>query len=175
VHTSGPAYLCQHQHRADHSRHLHPPSSCAFLDALCPRHGPPVLTSGALGRFEMKCPRRSRRAQAEETHEAHFASMAPGVRARLERIQQEVECRVPGAQRCISYKMPAFRQRRVFFYFAAFKKHIGVYPPVTDDVALMEDTARFRGPKGNLSFPLNEALPLDLIGRVAEALSRKYA
>ena len=118
---------------------------------------------------------RGRMATAEETHEAHFASMAPGVRERLERIQQEVERRVPGAQRCISYKMPAYRQRRVFFYFAAFKKHIGVYPPVTDDVALMEDSARFRGPKGNLSFPLNEALPLDLIGRVAEALSREYA
>ncbi|UJW80911.1 iron chaperone [Hydrogenophaga sp. SL48] len=109
------------------------------------------------------------------THEAYFATLAPAVRERLERIQQTVERRVPGAQRCISYQMPAFRQRRVFFYFAAFKKHIGVYPPVTDDVALIAETARYRGPKGNLSFPLNEALPLDLIGRVAEALAAQYA
>jgi len=110
-----------------------------------------------------------------ESHEAYFATAAPEVRERLERIQQEVERRVPGAQRCISYQMPAFRQQRVFFYCAAFKKHIGVYPPVTDDTALIAETARFRGPKGNLSFPLNEALPLDLIGRVAEALAVQYA
>lgn len=110
-----------------------------------------------------------------ESHEAYFATLAPAVRERLERIQQTVERRVPGAQRCISYQMPAFRQRRVFLYFAAFKKHIGVYPPVTDDVALIAETARYRGPKGNLSFPLNEALPLDLIGRVAEALAAQYA
>ena len=110
-----------------------------------------------------------------ESHEAYFATLAPEVRERLECIQQEVERRVPGAQRCISYQMPAFRERRVFFYFAAFKKHIGVYPPVTDDATLMEKTTRFRGPKGNLSFPLNEPLPLDLIGRVVEALAAQYA
>jgi len=110
-----------------------------------------------------------------ETHEAYFASQAPAVRERLQRIQQEVERRVPGAQRCIGYQMPAFRQRRVFFYFAAFKRHIGVYPPVTLDAALIAETARYRGPKGNLGFPLNEDLPLDLIGRVAEALAAQYA
>lgn len=109
-----------------------------------------------------------------ETHEAYFATQSPAVRERVERIQQEVERCVPGAQRCISYQMPAFRQRRVFFYFAAFKKHIGVYPPATHDLELIEATALFRGPKGNLSFPLNEALPLDLIGRVAEALAKQY-
>jgi uncharacterized protein YdhG (YjbR/CyaY superfamily) len=110
-----------------------------------------------------------------ESHEAYFATLAPGVRERLELIQQTVEQRVPGALRCISYQMPAFRQRRAFFYFAAFKKHIGVYPPVTDDAALMTETARYRGPKGNLSFPLNEELPLELIGRVAAALAAQYA
>lgn len=110
-----------------------------------------------------------------DTHDAHFAPLAPAVRERMARIQAEVERRVPGAQRCIGYQMPAFRQRRVFFYFAAFKRHIGVYPPVRDDPALIAETARFRGPKGNLLFPLNEALPLDLIGRVAQALAAQYA
>lgn len=110
-----------------------------------------------------------------DTHDAYFATAAPAVRERLERIQHAVEQRVPDAQRCIAHRLPAFRQRRVFFYFAAFKRHIGVYPPVMDDTALIAETARFRGPKGNLSFPLNEALPLDLIGRVAEALAAQYA
>jgi uncharacterized protein YdhG (YjbR/CyaY superfamily) len=110
-----------------------------------------------------------------DPHEAYFATLAPTVRERLERIQHTVEQRVPGAQRCIGYQMPAFRQQRTFFYFAAFKKHIGVYPPVTADLALIAETACFRGPKGNLSFPLKEELPLDLIGRVAAALAKQYA
>jgi uncharacterized protein YdhG (YjbR/CyaY superfamily) len=108
------------------------------------------------------------------THEAYFASVPAPVRPLLERIQAEVEVRVPGALRCIGYNMPAFRQKRVFFYFAAFKKHIGVYPPLDQDPDLIAECARYRGPKGNLSFPLDEPLPIELIGRVAVALAVQY-
>jgi uncharacterized protein YdhG (YjbR/CyaY superfamily) len=109
------------------------------------------------------------------THEAYFASVPAPARPLLERIQAEVEARVPGAQRCIGYGMPAFKRVRIFFYFAAFKKHIGVYPPLSQDPALIAECARYRGPKGNLSFPLDEPLPIDLVGRVAVALAAQYA
>jgi uncharacterized protein YdhG (YjbR/CyaY superfamily) len=109
------------------------------------------------------------------SHEQYFATIPPEVRVLLLRVQREVESRVPGALRCISYNMPAFKHQRTFFYFAAFKKHIGVYPPVTGDEALVRETARFRGPKGNLSFPHTQELPLELIGRVALALAAQYA
>jgi uncharacterized protein YdhG (YjbR/CyaY superfamily) len=109
------------------------------------------------------------------THEEYFAACLAEVRPLLLQIQQEVERRVPGTSRCISYQMPAFKQRRVFFYFAAFKKHIGIYPPVNDDPTLIAECAPFRGPKGNLSFPYAQPLPLDLIGRVAVALAAQYA
>ena len=109
------------------------------------------------------------------THDEYFATLPSEARIRLQQVQAEVERRVPHAVRCISYNMPAFKVARTFFYFAAFKKHIGVYPPVTNDHALIAETARFRGPKGNLSFPLSEPLPLELVGRVAVALSVQYA
>lgn len=107
-------------------------------------------------------------------HEEYFASCPAEARALLVRVQHEVEGRIPGATRCIGYNMPAFRQQRIFFYFAAFKMHIGIYPPVTDDDALIAETAPFRGPKGNLSFPYSQTLPLELIGRVAQALALQY-
>ena len=108
------------------------------------------------------------------THEALFATMPPETRARLEAIQAEVERRVPGAQRCIAYKMPAFRKGRIFFYFAGFKTHIGIFPPVSDP-ALVAELAPYHGPKGNLRFLLKDPLPLDLIGRVAATLALEYA
>ena len=108
------------------------------------------------------------------THEDYFAAQPCAVRQLLVQIQEEVERQVPGACRCISYNMPAFKLRRTFFYFAAFKKHIGVYPPIIDDPALIAETAAFRGPKGNLSFPMGQALPLALIGRLALALAAQY-
>lgn len=108
------------------------------------------------------------------SHEAYFASVAPEARPLLTSIQAKVESLIPTATRCISYNMPGFRDERVFFYFAGFKKHIGVYPPVKGDTALIAELAPYRGEKGNLSFPLSEPLPLDLIGRVALALHREY-
>lgn len=63
----------------------------------------------------------------------------------------------------------------MFFYVAAFKNHLGIYPPVKEPAELVEELARWRGPKGNLAFPHAEPLPLDLIGRVAEALAAQYA
>jgi uncharacterized protein YdhG (YjbR/CyaY superfamily) len=109
------------------------------------------------------------------THEAYFKQAAPAVRNLLVSIQAKVESLFPDAERCISYGIPAYRGKRVFFYFAAFKKHIGVYPPVRKDAKLLKELAPYRGPKGNLIFPLDQPLQMDLIGRVAVALHREYA
>ncbi len=108
------------------------------------------------------------------SHDEYFRGAAPAVQPLLAAIQDRVESLLPAAERCISYNMPAFRGQRVFFYFAAFKRHIGIYPPVQADTALIQELAPYRGPKGNLSFPLTQPLPLELIGRVALALHREY-
>jgi len=108
------------------------------------------------------------------SHEEYFASVAPEVRPLLISIQKQVETLLPEVTRCISYNLPAFRAKRVFLYFAAFKKHIGIYPPVNEDAALIQELSPYRGVKGNLSFPLNRPLPLELIGRVALALYGEY-
>ena len=111
---------------------------------------------------------------ALSSHEEYFESALLEVRPGLLSIQAKVESLLPDVTRCISYKIPAFKAKRVFFYFAAFKNHIGIYPPVTKDIALIQELAPYRGEKGNLSFPLNKALPIELIGRVAVALHQEY-
>jgi uncharacterized protein YdhG (YjbR/CyaY superfamily) len=110
-----------------------------------------------------------------QSHDEYFATQPADLRGRLEQIQKEVERQVPGATRTISYNMPAFKKERTFFYFAVFKKHIGIYPPITEDLELIKETEALRGPKGNLSFPHNEELPLQLIGRIANALASQYS
>ncbi|MFN8548308.1 MAG: hypothetical protein U0527_10190 [Candidatus Eisenbacteria bacterium] len=64
--------------------------------------------------------------------------------------------------------MPAFKQHGVLIYFAAFKEHIGVFPPVSGDARLIKAVAPYAGPKGNLRFPLDEPIPLHLITRIVE-------
>ena len=90
----------------------------------------------------------------------------------LQEIRGIVKRTVPAATETISYRMPAFRLGRTFIYFAAFKSHIGIYPPVKGDKALAKALAPYRGPKGNLKFPLDRPMPYGLIARVVAALSR---
>jgi hypothetical protein len=51
---------------------------------------------------------------------------------------------------------------------------IDIYLPVTVDTALIALTAAYRNEKGNLAFPLDQAIPFELIGSVAMALSKQY-
>jgi uncharacterized protein YdhG (YjbR/CyaY superfamily) len=98
----------------------------------------------------------------------YIAAQVPAVQPILQNIRAIVREAAPDANEAISYRIPAFiMQGRALFYFAAFKKHIGIYPPVSGDAALLEALAPYRGPKGNLSFPLAEAMPYELIRRVA--------
>ena len=107
--------------------------------------------------------------------EDYFAAATPEARAILEEIRRIVVSSVPDAEPVISYQLPAFRKGRVFFYFAAFKAHIGIFPPVRDDERLEQDLRPYRGPKGNLKFPLGHPMPFDVIKRVVEALAEQYS
>lgn len=104
------------------------------------------------------------------TIDEYIASCAPEVQPILERIRATVKKAAPDATEKISYRMPAFStEAGVLVYFAAFKAHIGIYPPVRGDAALMKDLARYAGPKGNLQFPLTERIPYGLITRIVKA------
>jgi uncharacterized protein YdhG (YjbR/CyaY superfamily) len=103
----------------------------------------------------------------------YIASAPTDVRRALEEIRRVVKARVPEATETISYQMPAFRLGKVFFYFAAFKNHVGVYPPVEGDNDLQRALLPYRNEKGNLKFPLDRPMPYDLIGQVASALSHE--
>jgi uncharacterized protein YdhG (YjbR/CyaY superfamily) len=72
----------------------------------------------------------------------------------------------PEAQQTISYRIPAFALSGALVYFAAFRKHIGFYPPVTGDAGLAKAIAPYAGEKGNLRFPLDQPIPYGLIERI---------
>jgi uncharacterized protein YdhG (YjbR/CyaY superfamily) len=105
----------------------------------------------------------------------YLETVSPAVREILDEIRRTISGAIPGSKETIGYGMPAFRTDRIFIYFAAFRKHIGIYPPVRGDAKLDAELLPYRGEKGNLKFPLAEPMPYDLIRRVAEALLRQYA
>ena len=113
--------------------------------------------------------------QKFNSHDEYIAAMPGDVQDILRKVQALVEAALPNARRCISYGMPAYRAGKVFFYFAGFKSHLGVYPPVREDKKLISELAPYRNEKGNLSFEYKQPIPYALIGRVAVALADEYA
>lgn len=102
----------------------------------------------------------------------YIAAAPDEVRPLLEAVRATVRKAAPTAEERISYRMPAFFQDGALVYFAAFRKHIGLFPPVHDE-ALKPLLARYAGPKGNLQFPLSEPLPHALIAKVVKARIRE--
>jgi uncharacterized protein YdhG (YjbR/CyaY superfamily) len=96
----------------------------------------------------------------------YIAGFPPKVRAILKRVRATIRKAAPGSEEVISYRMPAIRKNgRIVVYFAGFKNHIGMYPPVKG----VKGTERYAGPKGNLKFPYDEPIPFALIARVVKA------
>jgi uncharacterized protein YdhG (YjbR/CyaY superfamily) len=99
----------------------------------------------------------------------YVAQAPPATRPILQQIRAIVREEAPEAEEKISYRMPAFFHGGAIIYFAPFRHHVGMFPPVKADAALEKALAKYRGEKGNLRFPLDEPMPYPLIRRVVRA------
>ena len=105
--------------------------------------------------------------------DAYIAGFPPAVRARLVKIRRAVHAAVPKATEGMSYRIPAYRQHNIIVYFAGFKAHISLFPPVRGNAALEKAAAKYANAKGNLRFPHDALLPLPWISRVARHQARR--
>jgi uncharacterized protein YdhG (YjbR/CyaY superfamily) len=102
------------------------------------------------------------------TIDQYIAAADRSVRPILKEIRSVIESAAPQAEGVISYRMPAFKQNGVLIYFASFKTHIGLFPPVAGDPKLEKALEPYRGPKGNLKLPLDRPIPYALIRRIVQ-------
>ena len=105
---------------------------------------------------------------------ATYASRFPaGVKKTLARVRLTIRQAVPEAKETISYKIPAFKLGdQIVVCFAAYKAHLGLYPPVRGSAALQRAIAPYAGPKGNLQFAYERPIPCALIARIARHRAR---
>lgn len=105
------------------------------------------------------------------TVDEYIDGFPPDIQAVLRAVRATVRQAAPQAEERISYRMPAFFQNGPIVYFGAFKRHLGLFPPV-EDAALRARVEQYAGPKGNLQFPYARPMPLDLIAAVVQARLR---
>jgi len=101
-----------------------------------------------------------------KTIDEYIAGFPPDVQAVLQKIRATISEAAPAAEEAIAYQIPTFRLHGNLIHFAAFKKHIGMYPAPRESEAFKEELSAYEGGKGTVQFPLDQPVPFDLIRRI---------
>lgn len=87
----------------------------------------------------------------------------------LTKIRSTITKAAPNAVESISYQIPTFKvDGKVLIYFAAFTKHVSVYPAPRGESEFAEEMKVYKGGKGTVQFPLSSPIPHDLISRIVK-------
>lgn len=96
----------------------------------------------------------------------YIADFPENVVVILNKIRNCIQQSAPNATETISYNMPAFKQKKIVVYFAAFKNHIGFYALPSGNEAFQTAISKYKTGKGSIQFPLKEEIPYDLIQKI---------
>jgi uncharacterized protein YdhG (YjbR/CyaY superfamily) len=104
------------------------------------------------------------------TADEYVATFPKAVQEGLEQIRQAVKNAEPGAEEIISYQLPAFEYHGKLIYYSAYTKHYSLSfpPPFTIFEAFKEQLSRYEVSKSAIQLPMNEPLPLELIGELVK-------
>ena len=99
----------------------------------------------------------------------YIATFPEEVQKILEDIRSIIKAISPDAKEKISYQIPCFELNgRNLVHFAGWNRHISMYPVPAGDEAFEKKIAKYVSGRGTLKFPLDEPIPLELIGEVVK-------
>jgi uncharacterized protein YdhG (YjbR/CyaY superfamily) len=96
----------------------------------------------------------------------YISEFPPEIQRKLEEMRTIIKNAAPQAEEKISYQMPAYNYNGILVYFAAHTNHIGFYPTSSAVTAFSKDLTVYKTAKGSIQFPLDRALPAELITRI---------
>jgi uncharacterized protein YdhG (YjbR/CyaY superfamily) len=104
-----------------------------------------------------------------KTVDGYIKTFPKDVQTLLENIRVIIKETAPEAVESMAYGMPAYKTNgKPLVYFAAFKNHIGFYATPTGHREFTDELSNYKQGKGSVQFPLNKAIPFDLIKRIVE-------
>lgn len=94
---------------------------------------------------------------------AGFPSEVQEILAELRDIVQKA---APDAVEAIKYGMPTFVLKENLVHFAAYQKHIGLYPTPSGIERFRDELSAYKNAKGSVQFPLDKSIPWPLIKEI---------
>lgn len=124
-----------------------------------------------------KCPKCGR--TFKHTNQDHYCGEAPvtineyierqpeQVRPYLKQINETIKAAIPDTMEKISWSMPTYWKKRNLIQFAAFKKHIGLYPGPEAVQAFADRLKDYKTSKGAIQLSYDKPLPIELVAEIA--------
>jgi uncharacterized protein YdhG (YjbR/CyaY superfamily) len=111
---------------------------------------------------------------APQTVEEYFAAVPEPARSALNQIREAIRSVVPPeATEIISYRIPAFKHKKVLVWYAAFANHCSLFPTAALIDTFKDELKEFSTAKGTIHFPLDRPMPLDLIKKMVKERQRR--
>ena len=104
----------------------------------------------------------------KEAIDEYLLDFPENVREMLQQLRRTINAAAPEAEEAIGYGIPTFKLNGNLVHFAGYKNHIGFYPTPSGIEKFKQQLAPYKHAKGSIRFPLNQALPLDLIRQIVE-------
>jgi len=126
-----------------------------------------------------QCPKCERTFRAEnqshfcgkiDTIDQYISEQAEETQPILRKIREVIRTAAPDATEKISYQMPTFWQGKNLIHFAAFKKHISIFPGGEATTIFSDRLTDYKTAKGTIQLPLNKPIPYDLIADITKYL-----
>jgi uncharacterized protein YdhG (YjbR/CyaY superfamily) len=97
-----------------------------------------------------------------------IAGFPSDVQEILEKIRTTIRKAAPCAEETISYQIPTFTLHGNLIHFAAYERHIGLYPAPRGVERFKEQLSAYEGGKGTIRFPLDKPIPIRLISKIVK-------
>ncbi|MBQ6341864.1 MAG: DUF1801 domain-containing protein [Anaerolineaceae bacterium] len=104
----------------------------------------------------------------------YIATQDESVQVKLTELRTVLRAALPDAEERISWSMPTYWKGRNIIHFAAAKTHIGLYPGDGAVAVFRDELAEFNVSKGTIRLPYDQALPVDLIRKIAAWCYAEY-
>ena len=115
-------------------------------------------------------PKRHKSAKKPKTVNQYFAAIHEPARSTLNKVRATISSAVPvGSTEINSYGIPAFKDRRVLVWFAAFSDHCSLFPTASVIEKFKTELEGFRTSKGTIHFAIDKPLPTTLIKKLVKA------
>jgi len=118
-------------------------------------------------------PSSSGRKTVPATVEEYLAQVPEPAHSTLQKVRAVIQSVVPaGTTEVLSYRIPAFRYKRVLVWYAAFSDHCSLFPTASVIEKLGKELKAYTVSKDTIHFPTDKPLPSALLKKIVKARLR---